>query len=147
MLNIIDYFYCRILRILLRMEKNAVFFRIYYHNRAAITLACAFACLTLFIPFNLSYFLFGNETAIIITMVLYMVGVFWFFERRYVKYENDAEERFKFIRKYSSYRMNKLIPDWAIIVRVLLICVFGFCFAFISNNLLICNEMTLNIFA
>ena len=145
MQNIIDYLYCRILRILLRMEKNAVFFRIYYHNRAAITLACAFACLTLFIPFNLSYFLFGNETSIIITMVLYMVGVFWFFERRYVKYENDAEERFKFIRKYSSYRMNKLIPDWAIIIGVLLICVFGFCFAFISNNLLIGNEMTLNI--
>ena len=147
MLNIIDYFYCRILRILLRGEKNTVFFRT-YHTRAAITLAYAFVSLTLFIPFNLSYFLFGNDTAITIAiMVLYMAGVFWFFDRRYVKYENDAEERFNFIRKYSSYRMNKLIPDWAIIIGAVLISAFGLCFAFISNNLLIGNEMTLNFLA
>ena len=141
MLNIIDYFYCRILRILLRMEKNVRFFRI-YHDRAAITLAFAIIFLTLFIPFNLSYLIFGYGTMFIITMALYMAGVCWFFERRYAKYENDAEERFKFIRKYSSYRMNKLIPDWVIIIGIFLICAFGFCFAFISNNLLIGNEMT-----
>ena len=80
-------------------------------------------------------------------MVLYMAGVFWFFDRRYAKYENDAEERFKFIRKYSSYRMNKLIPDWAIIIGAVLISAFGLFFAFISNNLLIGNEMTLNFLA
>lgn len=141
MLNIIDYLYCRILRILLRMKKNARFFRI-YQNRAAITLAFAIIFFTFFIPFNLLYLIFGYGTVFIITLALYMAGVCWFIERRYAKYENDAEERLKFIRKFSFYRMNRLIPDWVIIIGLFLICALGFCFAFISNNLLVGNEMT-----
>lgn len=137
MLNIIDYFYCRILRILLGKKRK---------DRAASTLAYAFACLTLFIPFNLSYFLFRNDIAIIVTLILYMIGIFWLFERRYSRYGNDAEKRFKFIRKYSSYRMNKLIPDWAIIIGIYLTCGFGLFFAFISNNLLRDNEMSFYFF-
>lgn len=138
MLNIIDYYYCRILRMLLRRKK-------YYRlHRAATTTSMVVACSLLFIPFNIFEFLFGFGIISQVLLFTYIIGMSVLIDKRYKKLENDVQGRVKFIRKFSSSRLNRLIPDWLIVVIGCVLGAGGLVFAFISNNWLRGHEMTMH---
>ena len=137
MLNIIDYYYCRILRMLLRKK--------YYHlHRAATSTSMIVALSLLFIPFNILDFLFGFGVISQVLLFAYIIGMSVLIDKRYKKLENDVQGRVKFIRRFSSSRLNKLIPDWLIVVIGCTLGTSGLVFAFISNNWLKGHEMTIH---
>ena len=138
MLNIIDYYYCRILRMLLRRKKH------YGLHRAATSTSMIVALSLLFIPFNILDFLFGFGIISQVLLFAYIIGMSVLIDRRYKKLENDVQGRVVFIRRFSSSRLNRLIPDWLIVVIGCTLGTGGLVFAFISNNWLRGHEMTMH---